>query len=284
MSPGELTNILLGYLWRVASTTVVYIAILLLPGGLLAFAMHHVSRFVSTRFTRIPMFGRVFHVFIRGPGILFHELCHAMVGLLFLQKVVRIRLNLFSRDGVLGETELARTRDSLYGALGDFFVGLAPMVLGSLVIYAASRYYVGQEVFDSVSVGIIDLDRFTSFGAFGGLLKSVLESTLSIIRSLVTWENLGRPGFLIFLYIALSIGSTTAVSGADFRGTMRGLGVIATLVFLFNLSTMWLADRFADPLVTFLGQACGSFYAIMVFALIINLILAALLSPLTILH
>jgi hypothetical protein len=177
-----------------------------------------------------------------------------------------------------------RPRDSLYGALGEFFVGLAPVVLGSLVIYAASQYYLGQEVFDSVSVGIVDLGKFTSFGAFGGLIKSMLESTLAVVGSLLTRENLGHPGFLAFLYVALSIGSTTAVSVADFRGTLRGLGVIAALVFLFNLSTMWLADRFADPVVTFLGQVCGSFYAIMVFALIMNLILAVLLSPLTILH
>ena len=279
-----MTQLVLGYMWRVTSTTVAYIAILLLPGALLAFAMHHVSRFVGTRFTRIPVFGRLVHVFIGGPGILFHELCHALVGVLFLHRVVRIRLHLLSRDGVLGETDLARRRDSLYGALGEFFVGLAPMVLGSLVIYGASRYYLGREVFDSVSVGIVDLGRFSSFGAFGGLIKSVLESTLAVVGSLVTWESLGHPGFLAFFYIALSIGSTTAVSGADFRATMRGFGAIAALVFLFNLSTIWLADRFADPVVTFLGQACGSFYAIMVFALIINLILALLLSPLTILH
>jgi hypothetical protein len=284
MSLGQLTVITLGYLWDVASTTVAYIAILLLPGVLLAFVMHHVSSFVVTRFARIPIFGRVLYIFISGPGVLFHELSHALMGLLFLHRIVRIRLNLLSRDGTMGKTELEYPRGSLYGALGGFFVGLAPVILGSLAIYGASRYYVGDEVFNSVSVGIVDFDRFSSFAALGGLLKSVLESMLSVGRSLLARENLGHPGFLTFLYIALSIGSTTTVSPADFRSALRGFWVIAILVFLFNLSTMWVADRFADPAVVFLGQACGSFYAIMVFALIMNLILAVLLSPLTILH
>jgi hypothetical protein len=65
MSLGELTVIVLGYLRDVASTTVAYIAILLLPGVLLALAMHHVSSFVVTRFARIPMFGRVFFDIVR---------------------------------------------------------------------------------------------------------------------------------------------------------------------------------------------------------------------------
>ena len=274
-----------GYLWDAGTVTFSYILILLGPGLVLAFLMHHVSRFVATRFRRLPVVGWVFYpLFVGWLGIVFHELSHTFFAVIFRHEITRLKLfDIRAEDGAYGTIETKYDPSSFYEVLGTFFVGTAPILLAPLAIYAASRYLVGSQVFQSVRVSTVDFSQFSSFEAFGGLFRSVFNSTFGVIGALLTWENFKHLQFYIFLYIALSIGSAITLSRADIREAAKGFKAFVALVFLMNLSTLWITNRFADPMVELLGQACGSFYAIMLFALIINLIFAVLVAPLSIL-
>jgi len=65
----------------------------------------------------------------------------------------------------------------------------------------------------------------------------------------------------------------------DVKGTLLGFISFVTLLFLFNLATIWMG-YFTEVVFMRLSQLYSCFYAVMTFTLIMNAILAAILFPL----
>ncbi len=167
-------------------------------------------------------------------GTPIHELGHFIQCFIWGHRVTRVKfLQLHSPNGVLGYVEHQYNPNSLYQQIGNFFIGLGPIIsgIGSLIFgmyillpdsYERFKAFIQQ----SVSFDILDLQSLLTIGA----------SVFAISESLFTFENLINPLFWIYLFISISISSHIALSKADIAGSGKGLIAIFLFLILFNIA------------------------------------------------
>lgn len=131
-----------------------------------------------------------------------HELGHYLMCKLFGFQVFEVALfrPIAGRaDGVLGYVRYSYDPTSLWQRLGCFFVGIAPMVLGVVVILLVLRLLT-PEVFRK--------ERLRGWGILRGVLC---------------------------LYLVFSVSTHMTLSTADLQGALPGLLVVALLCLLFGV-------------------------------------------------
>jgi len=274
-----LIRAILEYLLTAGMATISHVLILVGPGLILALLMNGLTSFVR-RQTCLVMGIPLYLLLFGWLGVVVHELSHALFCVLFGHEIVEIKFFNFHADGSCSGHVVNRyDSENLYQVIGTFFIGVAPIIIGSLVIYGACRYLLGPAVFGSMRLASIDSGAFVSLEALGVLLRRIGVSAISVLSSLFTRQNFTDWRFYGFLYIAFSVGSAITLSLADIREAAKGFFTCVILVFLFNLSTIWLTGRFADSVLVAVSEIYGGFYGIVGFTLIMNLIFAALLLP-----
>jgi hypothetical protein len=154
--------------------------------------------------------------------------------------------------------------------LGNFFIGVGPMVLGSAVLFTLFYFLIpgSNRVWDSInsSVGAVSRDSLLAgyFSVFRG-------STLAIIKIIFTPASLSLWQFWLFLYLSVCIASNIRLSWADFKGSLSGLGCIVLVFLLMNLIFLlvgYSSDEFFPSAVASLGAV----YSVLILALIMVLV------------
>ena len=159
-------------------------------------------------------------------GVPVHELSHAATCLLFGHKVKRLRL--FAPDqatGRLGDVQHAYDPKSLWAQLGRFFIGIAPLVGGSLALWALSAALGPPGLgFEPLAAGAGPAEAVSAAIAQGAaLLRGLAEP--AVLGHWTTW---------VFLYLCLCIGAHMAPSGPDLKGGVVGLALALAALLLVN--------------------------------------------------
>ncbi|RYM06680.1 hypothetical protein EWH99_02105 [Sporolactobacillus sp. THM7-7] len=169
-----------------------------------------------------------------------HELGHALMCVIFRHKVTEIRLLQKRReDGTIGYVRHTYSPDSLYQQIGNFYIGLAPLISGSLAVLACAYFLLPDS-------SALILSYFTggirAFSLFDTASWQTLGTALvAIIGSLLTWENLFRPSFWLFVILVLCISSRMSLSSNDIRGARSGASALFFCFILVN-SLLFLLD------------------------------------------
>lgn len=152
--------------------------------------------------------GPLFRVFVI-PGVIVHELAHALFCVLTGAKIRRIRV--FRRDG--GDVAHEQSKIPIVGQL---LITLAPLLIGiMLIILMATR----------IAPYITDISVGTSVHDFPQFLITVLR--------LVQW---GHATTWLWLYLMLSIGATAAPSWRDLRNSWIPI-VLIILALAYSVKT-----------------------------------------------
>lgn len=197
--------------------------------------------YVFARFTRITYVksvGQKFDIIFTGwIGTPVHELGHALFCILFRHRIVEIKLyRPNASDGTLGYVNHAYNPRSTYQRIGNFFIGVGPIIFGALMLYAAFYYLVPNmdSIFSNIesqSQVLVDGVR----GQYSGILPSLWGTTIVVLTNLFDANNLSDYKFWIFLYLAICISSHMQLSPPDLKGAAGGLISLVLLFFLFNL-------------------------------------------------
>lgn len=197
--------------------------------------------FLLARFTRttyIKTTGTTLDIFVTGwIGTPIHELGHAAFCLLFKHKIVEIKLySPNSEDGTLGYVNHTYDTQSIYQKIGNFFIGIGPIILGTLILYLLLHYLVPntKDVFSSINIQSKVLVKGVH-GEFSGILSSLWGTTLNTLETLFKKSNFLNYKFWIFLYLSMCISSHMELSPPDIKGAWRGLLTIVLFFFLINL-------------------------------------------------
>lgn len=272
----EALQTVLNYLIQASLTTLSQLLILLGPMVFLAFIMYFITRW--ERDLGSLVFNWKIWVYGTFLGTVVHELGHAIAAILFGHRIVEIKL--FDPDpdtGTLGYVKHAYNPANLYHRIGNFFIGIGPVILGPLVIYLALLALVGAEVFaplQNVKIGTLS---FTSLESLRAMLEQVVGGVLTMFRALFTPEHLASWQFYVFLYLAVSIGSHVQLSPPDIKGAASGFLVLVALVFIFNLATVW-TGAIAGRYVGVVAQSYSFFYGVLLFTIVLNLALLVLFA------
>jgi hypothetical protein len=203
-------------------------------------------------------------------GTPIHELGHALFCLIFFHKIEDIKF--FKPDkvnGTLGYVYHTWNTKNLWHVLGNFFIGVGPMVLGSAVLFGV--FYLLIPGSSQLWSTILDQAREIEGNSIGSYFQVWSDSALALVKLIFTWENLGGWHFWVFLYLAICISANIRLSWSDFKHTLRGLVYFVLLFFLFNLILLLISSG-SEAVLTFVAASLGAVYGVLMLALVMALI------------
>jgi hypothetical protein len=248
------------------------------------FILYFLARF--TRTTYVKTAGSTLDIFVTGwIGTPIHELGHALFCLVFRHRIVEMKLySPNSEDGTLGFVSHTYDPKSTYQKIGNFFIGIGPILFGTLVLYALLYYLVPntRDVFSSIeSQGKTLISGV--HGQFSGIFKSLWGTTLNTLETLFKKSNFLEYKFWIFLYVSMCISSHMELSPPDIKGAWRGLVTLVLFFLVLNLIILGLEAtgmsahfgswwRFVkiENYATGINKWVGTFGALFIFATIIS--------------
>lgn len=277
-------NILLEFLKQVVFTTFNQLTWLLGLLFVFGFILYLLARF--TRTTYVKSAGSTLDIFVTGwIGTPIHELGHALFCVLFRHTISEVKLfSPNSEDGTLGYVNHSFDPQSTYQKIGNFFIGIGPIVFGTLVMYALLYYLVPNthDVFSSIKAQGNVLVK-SVHGEFTGILSSLWSTTLSTIQTLFKKSNFIDYKFWIFLYLSVCISSHMELSPPDIKGAWRGLLSLVLFFLIINLIILgleatgvsvhfgnWWHYVKMENYATAINKWVGTFGALFIFATIIS--------------
>lgn len=231
------------YLLDAGSATLAQLFILLGPILLLAFIMNIVAR--KSESLGLQVFGTKGYLFIFGwLGTSVHELGHAIFAIIFAHKVSEIKLFTPSSGKSLGHVKHSYTKGNPYQTLGNFFIGLGPVLLGSFLLFLVTWFLFRLNIFHVAEKHnvVVNTAIFKSLEALKNTVfntgQGIWESfTLILTGPKSIWWKLA-----LFFYFFYAVGSSVSLSSSDIKGAFRGFIYFVVLLFLFNTATIWKGD------------------------------------------
>ncbi|MCL2763106.1 MAG: hypothetical protein FWD36_07885 [Treponema sp.] len=201
--------------------------------------------YLFARFTRtvyVKSAGEKLDIIVTGwLGVPVHELGHAAFCIIFRHKITDMKLyNPNPTDGTLGYVAHSYNPKSRYQRIGNFFIGIGPILFGTLVLYAL-LYYVMPGFLEQFSQIIQEGSNYTedvTQGNFVNLWNSFFASAKSILNIIFNTDNLSNWRFWVFLYLSFCVASHMELSPPDIKGAKDGLITLVITVLIFNFLVM----------------------------------------------
>ncbi len=200
-----------------------------------------------------------------------HELGHALFCLIFWHKIDEIHF--FKPDkttGTLGYVYHKWNPKNPYQVIGNFFIGIGPMVLGCALLFALFYFLIPGS---SVAWSSI-MDNVKAVGSnpsFSGYLDVFKNSALTIFQQIFTVSSFGLWQFWVFLYLSICIACNVRLSWADLKGSLSAVGCMVLPFLILNLVLM-LAGKTSNTFLPYTASILGVVYSLLILAFIMGLI------------
>ena len=168
-------------------------------------------------------------------GTPIHELGHALMCIIFGHKVVEMKLyQPDSKDGTLGYVNHRYNEKNIFHQIGNFFIGIAPILCGSGVLLLL-MYLLVPDVYTEVTaelqfIALLSTDFF-DLSTYAGYLDLFWEVVLDVFD----FTNSANILWWIFVVLALSISSHMELSIEDIKGGLRGFIYIAGILLVADI-------------------------------------------------
>lgn len=160
-----------------------------------------------------------------------HELSHAMMCILFGHRITGMKVyNLKKRSKMLGYVEHSYNKRNVYHLIGNFFIGIAPIVVGGLAVTLCVRLLTPK-------LYSVMMSEFSALTAANGneILTTALKSVSSVFSSFFKLSNFTDWRWWLCLVLAFAVSIHMEISRSDIKGGLKGLLVIAVLLVLTDV-------------------------------------------------
>lgn len=196
----------------------------------------------STRRVYQKSVGSTLDIIVTGwIGTPVHEIGHAIFCLLFLHKITEIKLfDPNPDDGSIGYVNHSYNRRSIYQRIGNFFIGVGPIIFGSVVLYAAMYYLV-----PNIKNVFTEIERHSSAIHAMGLSnwqvirQSLTEAVSITLGALTDPANFSQWQFWVFIYISMCVASHMQLSPPDIKHATGGFITLILFIFFMNLFVLF---------------------------------------------
>jgi hypothetical protein len=262
-------NTALDYLLNVVVSTASQLLILFGPLLLLAFLMSLISKVNQDQSCKL--FGNKVYLYIFGwLGTSVHELGHAFFALIFGHKITEIKLFTPNPDGgSLGHVTHSYDRKNIYQNIGNFFIGIGPVLLGSVVLFLIAYFLFGFNVLADTTNLELTPGKWVSFASLEKVGIESWNKMVAFAHRILSDGNSVWWKTAILVYVLYSVGSSITLSPADVKGTARGFLFTVCLLFVFNLATLWIGD-FSVRFFIQVSSFFTGLYFLMLFTMVIN--------------
>lgn len=263
----------LQYLVQTFKATGIQLLILVIPLLVLALGMNFIS--LATQRWAVGLFGfRAWLILFKVVGTPIHEFGHAIFCILFGHPIEKISLFHPTPDGTLGYVEHRYNPRNIYHQIGNFFIGMGPVIFGCVVITLAALLLVGGQVFNPIQAfgNGLNLAPFE----LGTFIHSLGTTLGAIFIEMFQAEHFQHWQFYIFLYLVFAIGNSITLSPSDLHSA--GLGFLFFVLFLLVLNgvTGWMGDFLMRGILG-LSPVLIQFEILMLVALFLNILVAVVI-------
>lgn len=164
-----------------------------------------------------------------------HELSHALMCVLFGHTVKKISMFGDSRRSrTLGYVEHTYYRGNLYHQIGNFFIGISPVLAGGLVILLLVRVLT-PDIYFGMRTETAHIGAAFAAGFDGGAVLSLLGGVGSMMGALFSLDNFLSWRWWLCMLIVFSIAIHMEVSRSDILSGIRGLSVISAMLLVADI-------------------------------------------------
>ena len=228
----------------------------------------------------ISVINKQFYVLVgRGRGVCYatgiigtpiHELSHAVMCVVFMHKIDEIRLFQVDRQsGTLGYVKHSFNKKSPYQQLGNYFIGTAPIVVGTLVVFLLVKWII-PEAFGEINFYIDEFSKAQSQGA-ADIFSSAVDSTLGIVGAIFSTISIGFPWWC-FIILAMCISLHMNLSSLDIKGAVGALPILVALVAVLNFVMSFVFSEAYPYYVSFMNEAGAYLAAALLLSLALSLV------------
>ena len=260
------------YLLDAGIATFWQLLILVGPIALLAGIMNFISR--KNENLSYKVLGQNVYLYVFGwLGTSIHELGHAIFAIIFAHKICEIKLFTPGSGKSLGHVKHSYTKGNPYQTLGNFFIGLGPVLLGSFLLLVVTWLLFGIDIFSIANkYGVIfSFNIFRSFESVLNAVTSLGSGVWQFFQLIFTGPKTVWWKLVLFFYLFYAIGSSITLSGPDIKGAFRGFFYFMILLLLFNIATLWLGN-FATTFFMQINQYLSGFYFLIIVSMGLNLV------------
>jgi len=208
--------------------------------------------------------------FVAWLGTPIHEMGHALFCIIFLHRIVDIKF--FKPDpltGTLGYVSHTWNKTNPWAVLGNFFIGIGPVLLGCAVLFATFYFLIpdSSRVWDSIIFKVNEMGESNSIGSNWAAFQG---SSLALVKLIFTIPNLTGWQFWVFVYLSICVASNIRLSPSDIKGSLSGMGCIILIFLLINF--LGLITGFgSEKFFPFTASSLGVVYSLFILALIMVL-------------
>ncbi len=208
-------NIVLSFIIQIAST----IGAIFLFGFLIALC----NRWFYSNFgskSRIICYATGF------IGTPVHECAHALFCLIFGHKITEIKLfQINSDDGTLGYVNHSYNPKNIYQKAGNFFIGIAPIIVISALLYLFAYLIMPTTLSDMTMLAqSISLDRGAE-----DFFHTVYLIIYTFFTAAASWQ------WWVFVIVGMFFALHMVLSKADIKGALSGLLIILALFLIIDI-------------------------------------------------
>ncbi|AIW22705.1 hypothetical protein F0267_01055 [Vibrio coralliilyticus] len=204
--------------------------------------------------------GHKFLVFMSSMiGTPIHELSHAAACLLFKHKITKIEMFSPKPNGQLGVVEHSYNPMSFYQKVGLFFIGIAPVVGGSLFVK-----FISSTVWPGVDFDLL-MDRVLSNIHQYGLLEGISNYVFWSKELHTHLFSVNGSLYLLWGFAMLSTLKHIFPSRTDIKGALLGIPTCAVLCYIaWLVNPAWVSSSANNALKYLISVLC-SFGCLLIF-------------------
>jgi hypothetical protein len=251
----EFLTPILNYLWIAAKEFMLVLFLGFMPYLFFAIIMQMITKFIRKRLA--SLLGEKLYIYLTCPGVMIHELSHALFCIIFGHKIQEMKLFSPENDGTLGYVNHSYNPKNPYQQIGNFFIGTGPIWGGVLLLYVASYFLLPE--------GILNLTNG---------LPETLKLFFNHLISPEFWTNWQS---YLWLYIVLAVSSHITLSQPDIQGALLGSIFLISLIFLIELIVAW-NNKINVEIVKTLENIFFTILPILLFSLFLTTIIAIIVT------
>ena len=211
-------------------------------------------------------------------GTPIHELSHALFCIIFNHQINDIKL-FTTKSDTIGYVLHSYDSRSWYQQIGNFFIGVGPIIIGALIVYFLFLL-LAPELKENIFSVNIDYDKSAGilnmiYSGISNIFISILNIFSNIIKNIFASQSYKNIGFWIFIYLSISIASHMELSPADISHAWKGMLVIFAVSLIFNTFLLIVKIIFnlyiPENLLIFVDKALNIYSSILIFSCIISL-------------
>ena len=245
--------------------------ILLGPIILLAALMNFVAR--RNEILSYKVLGQKVYLNVFGwLGTSVHELGHAIFAIIFAHKISEIKLFSPGSGKSLGHVKHSYTKGNPYQTLGNFFIGLGPILLGTFLLFLFTMLLFDIDIFRIAEKHkvVFSIELFKSFDSAKNAFINFGQGVWQCFELIFTGPKTTWWKLVLFFYFFYAVGSSITLSASDIKGAFRGFIYFVVLLLMFNIGTLWLGN-FAMNFFWQINQYLSGFYFLIIVSMVLNI-------------